>query len=57
MAPVRLAPSSEHLTLPLSSDPALTRATFFAQGFVLDPNGAFATTLAFTSGLRITMTD
>lgn len=38
--------------LPLPSDPLLDGAQIFAQGYVLDPSGAFANALSFSGGLR-----
>jgi hypothetical protein len=40
------------LPLPLPASPAVVGLSVFAQYGVLDPNGAFAATLALTSGLQ-----
>jgi ELWxxDGT repeat protein len=39
-------------SLPLPSDPLLDGLEFFAQAYVVDPQGAFAGLLAFTGGAR-----
>ncbi len=42
---------------PIPLDPALSGVTVFAQGFVLDPQGAFLGLAAFTQGLAIRIGD